>query len=60
MRELPARAADLENVMPKWLGSEDPFDVAFFESVKEFTGIDYKAGDRPPPNELMLDWKASE
>ena len=53
-------SADLENVLPKWLSSEDPFDVAFFESVKEFAGIDYKSGNPPSPNELMLDWKASE
>ena len=53
-------SADENDLMPKWLASEDPFDVGFFEAIKDFTGTDLKAGDPPAPNELMLDWKASE
>jgi hypothetical protein len=36
--------------------SQDPFDVWFKQSVKEFTGID--CGQPLPPLEQLLDWRA--
>ena len=53
-------SAELDQVMPRWVASEDPGDAAFLESVKEFSGIDFRATDPSPPNELVLDWTASE
>ena len=53
-------SAELDQVMPKWLASEDPFDVAFLESVQEFSGMDLRATDAPAPNELVLDWTAAQ
>lgn len=53
-------SADLAQVLPKWQASEDPYDVAFLETVKEFSGRDFKTMEVPTPNELMLDWTASE
>jgi len=36
--------------------SQDPFDLWFKQSVKEFTGIDF--GQPLPPIEQLLDWRA--
>lgn len=36
--------------------SQDPFDVWFKQSVKEFTGIDF--GQPLPPIDQLLDWRA--